>query len=145
MPGRPRCESRSAISPAALSVNVTTRTRLGSTAPVATAYATRWVTTRVFPDPAPAWMTSGPRVIRTASAWAGSSPTSRSSGSVVVIARATPRRGPRRSGSASPGKWPLDPAIGHEPDHGDKDVQREGDIRDDERDDQGDRVEEGRH
>ena len=37
IPGRPSPASRSAISPAALSVKVTTRTRRGSTAPVATA------------------------------------------------------------------------------------------------------------
>ena len=69
-PGWPRPRIRSTISPAALSVKVTSRTWSGGTTPVAMAYAARRLMTRVLPVPAPARMTSGPLVAWTASRWA---------------------------------------------------------------------------
>ena len=77
----PERREPAAISPAALSVNVTTSTSRGRTTPVASAYATRREMTRVLPLPAPARMHSGPEVIVTASRWAGSRSVRRSSGS----------------------------------------------------------------
>src|ERR1700686_3121648 len=97
--------------------------------------------TRVFPDPAPAWMTSGPRVMRTATAWSGSRPSRSSSGSSLVIDGASGRpRGASRP--ASPGERPLDPAVGDEPDDGHRHIERDGDGRDREGDDESDRIEE---
>src|SRR6266508_5523374 len=43
-----------------------------------TTWATRWVRTRVLPDPAPATIRVGPSVVSTASRWASFSPASRS-------------------------------------------------------------------
>ncbi len=48
------------ISSAALFVNVIARISDGSAWPVATRWATRWVRTRVLPEPAPASTSSGP-------------------------------------------------------------------------------------
>jgi hypothetical protein len=68
----PSCRStRSFISAAALFVKVIARISFGFTPCAASRCATRWVSTRVFPDPAPAITSSGPSVVRTASRWAG--------------------------------------------------------------------------
>ena len=61
---------RSRISFAALFVKVTASTCAGST-PCASRYATRMVITRVFPVPAPARISSGPSVVRTAISCSG--------------------------------------------------------------------------
>ena len=53
--------SRSRISPAALFVNVIARISFGRTLWSLTRYATRCVSTRVFPEPAPATTRTGPR------------------------------------------------------------------------------------
>ena len=66
-----RATIRSRISPAALFVNVTARIRHGATFRTPTRWATRWATTRVLPDPAPARMRSGPSVVVTARACSG--------------------------------------------------------------------------
>ena len=63
--------SRSRISPAALFVNVIARISFGLTPIAVIRWATRCVSTRVFPEPAPAITSSGPSVCRTASRWAG--------------------------------------------------------------------------
>ena len=63
--------TRSFISPAALFVKVIARISFGFTPHAARRCATRYVRTRVFPDPAPAITSSGPSVVRTASRWAG--------------------------------------------------------------------------
>ncbi len=65
---------RSRISPAALFVNVIARISFGFTPTAVIRCATRWVSTRVFPEPAPAITSSGPSVCRTASRWAGFRP-----------------------------------------------------------------------
>src|SRR5690348_14770771 len=58
---------RSRISPAALFVNVIARISFGSTPHAASKCATRYVRTRVLPEPAPAITSNGPSVVRTAS------------------------------------------------------------------------------
>src|SRR5262245_22682772 len=63
--------SRSRISPAALFVNVIARISCGLTPIALIRCATRCVSTRVLPEPAPATTRSGPSVVRTASRWAG--------------------------------------------------------------------------
>ncbi len=63
--------SRVRISPAALFVNVIARISLGWTPTAAIRWTTRWVRTRVLPEPAPATTSSGPSVCSTASRWAG--------------------------------------------------------------------------
>lgn len=60
---------RSFISRAALLVKVSARIEEGDT-PSANNWAIRYVSTRVFPDPAPAMMSDGPCVLMTASRWA---------------------------------------------------------------------------
>ena len=62
--------SRSRISPAALFVNVIARISFGFTPHARMRCATRYVRTRVFPEPAPATTRSGPSVASTASRWA---------------------------------------------------------------------------
>src|SRR5919206_2387504 len=62
---------RSRISPAALFVNVIARISFGSTPHAASRCATRYVSTRVLPEPAPATTSSGPSVVTTASRCAG--------------------------------------------------------------------------
>ena len=57
----------SRISPAALFVNVIARIFHGFTSFSSIRYATLWVSTLVFPDPAPARISSGPSVQNTAS------------------------------------------------------------------------------
>src|SRR6185312_7317747 len=63
--------TRSFISPAALFVKVIARISFGFTPCAVSRCATRWVSTRVFPEPAPAITSSGPSVVSTASRWAG--------------------------------------------------------------------------
>src|SRR3954453_13312651 len=68
----PRLRStRSFISVAALFVNVIARISFGFTPCAASRWATRCVSTLVFPEPAPAITSSGPSVVTTASRWAG--------------------------------------------------------------------------
>ena len=62
---------RSRISPAALFVKVIARISFGLTPIAEIRWATRCVSTRVLPEPAPAITSSGPSVCRTASRWAG--------------------------------------------------------------------------
>ena len=63
--------SRSRISPAALFVKVMARISCGLTPTADTRWAIRYVSTRVFPEPAPATTSTGPSVASTASRWAG--------------------------------------------------------------------------
>ena len=65
---------RSRISAAALLVKVMARICQGRTPSSAIMWAMRMVRTRVFPEPAPARTSRGPRVVSTASRWAGLSP-----------------------------------------------------------------------
>ena len=69
---------RSRISPAALLVKVIARMASGATPPSPIRRATRWVSTRVLPLPAPASTSSGPSPWRTASRCGGLSPETRS-------------------------------------------------------------------
>src|SRR5437773_1194952 len=79
---RPSIRSRrSRISPAALLVNVMARISLGLTPQARMRWATRWVSTLVFPEPAPAMTSSGPSVCSAASRWASFSPARWSFGS----------------------------------------------------------------
>ena len=71
--------ARSRISAAALFVNVTAAMARGSTPP-RTRCASRWVMTRVLPEPAPARTSSGPFGWRTASRCSGLRVSSRESG-----------------------------------------------------------------
>src|SRR5437016_312117 len=66
--------TRSRISPAALFVKVIARISNGDAPSSATRYARRCVSTRVFPEPAPAITRTGPAGSVTASYWAGFSP-----------------------------------------------------------------------
>ncbi len=66
-----RAMIRARISAAALLVNVTARICHGLTPWTPIRYATRWASTRVLPDPAPARMSSGPSVVITARACSG--------------------------------------------------------------------------
>ncbi len=71
-PDGSRCSKRpirSFISPAALLVNVTAKIRSGGTPWRSIRLAIRVVSTRVFPDPAPASTSSGPWTCSTASRW----------------------------------------------------------------------------
>ncbi len=61
--------TRLRISSAALFVNVTASTSSGAASPLPMMYAMRVVMTRVLPEPAPARISSGPSVWRTASRW----------------------------------------------------------------------------
>src|SRR6266508_3069299 len=69
--------TRAFISWAALLVKVMARMAYGETPFSRIRYAIRWVRARVFPDPAPATMSTGPSVWRTASRWTGFSHSSR--------------------------------------------------------------------
>src|SRR5687767_1883018 len=73
---------RSRISPAALFVKVTARIRCGATPCSRIRRHTRAVSTRVFPEPAPASTSSGPSTCSVAASCAGLSP-SRVDGSVI--------------------------------------------------------------
>src|SRR5262249_9132014 len=77
--------TRSFISPAALLVNVIASTWPGRTSRSASRYATRYVSTRVLPDPAPATMSSGLPWWTTALRCCGFSPSSRVSTSVLMV------------------------------------------------------------
>src|SRR5919109_5622404 len=85
--------TRSFISSAALLVNVMARMANGETFRSLIRCATRWVSTLVFPDPAPATTRIGPPGCTTASRWTGFNPSSKvfgfsnGSGSAAVIAR----------------------------------------------------------
>src|SRR5919201_6582910 len=68
-PSRP--SQRERISPAALFVKVIARISFGFTPQATIRCATRYVSTRVLPEPAPAITSSGPSVASTASCWAG--------------------------------------------------------------------------
>src|SRR3954469_3946683 len=71
-PVRPRSRwRRSLISPAALFVKVMARISLGFAPTALIRCATRYVSTRVLPDPAPAITSRGPSVASTASRWGG--------------------------------------------------------------------------
>src|SRR6266566_302569 len=66
-----RSPSRSFISPAALLVNVIARISFAFAPTAWMRWATRYVSTRVLPEPAPAITSKGPSVASTASRWAG--------------------------------------------------------------------------
>src|SRR4051794_5592729 len=65
-----RSSSRVRISAADLFVNVIARISFGFTPIALMRWATRYVSTRVLPEPAPAITSSGPSVVSTASRWA---------------------------------------------------------------------------
>src|SRR5512133_1258444 len=69
--GPSRRWSRSRISPAALLVKVIARISFGLAPTAWIRCTTRYVSTRVLPEPAPAMTRSGPSVARTASRWGG--------------------------------------------------------------------------
>src|SRR5215211_2889829 len=122
--------TRSRISWAALLVNVIARISPGRARPEWISHAIRWVSTRVFPDPAPASTSSGPAGCSTASRWGGFSPSRRVSrrsaaaasgiSAMVVVAPTYPpghgperRRPPplRRGGREPPQPPELDPQV----------------------------------
>ena len=94
--------TRSRISAAALLVKVIARISPGSASPVRSRWAMRRVSTRVFPEPAPATISSGLPRCSTASRWAGFSP-STSSASPGPSARAGAGRGGTGTGRSSTG------------------------------------------
>ncbi len=73
-PPTPSAASRLPISLAALSVKVTARILPAAWVPPATWWAIRRVMVVVFPDPAPARITTGPCTAATACAWASLRP-----------------------------------------------------------------------
>src|SRR3954462_13716864 len=85
--GPMRSTSRSRISPAALFVNVIARISGGFTPTALSRCARRRVSTRVFPEPAPAITSTGPSVVSTASRWAGLRSCRYVSGVVAAIGR----------------------------------------------------------
>ena len=84
-PRWPSVASRATISPAALSVNVTSRIWSDGTAPVSMAYAARRLMTRVLPEPAPATIASRPAVAVTASRCDGLRSSSRRSAEMAAV------------------------------------------------------------
>src|SRR4051794_41148104 len=85
---RPTSDStRSRISCAALLVKVIARIWPGCTAPDATRWAIRCVSTRVLPEPAPARISSGPPGWSTASRWGSFRPSRNDSGAVAALTR----------------------------------------------------------
>ena len=109
-PTSPACEwpssssTRSRISCAALLVNVIARISPGRATPVCTSQATRCVSTRVLPDPAPASTSSGPSPCVTAARWGSFRPARRCSIRSSADTSAIPvedRRGRGRSGRAA--------------------------------------------
>ncbi len=74
--GPTRALTRLRISSAALLVKVMARISNGEMCRSVTSQATRWVSTRVLPEPAPAMMSSGPSGWVTASACTGFRPAS---------------------------------------------------------------------
>src|SRR4051794_9903129 len=85
--GPTRSASRSRISPAALFVNVIARISGGLTPTAFSKWAMRRVSTRVFPEPAPAITSTGPSVDNTASRCAGLRSCRYVSGVVAAIRR----------------------------------------------------------
>src|SRR5439155_17045267 len=81
-----RASSRDRISPAALFVKVIARISFGLIPQAEIRCATRYVRTRVLPEPAPAITSSGPSVCRTASRWAGFRSARYRSGEATAIA-----------------------------------------------------------
>ena len=77
--------TRSFISPAALLVNVIARISKGLTPCSRIRWAIRCVSTRVFPDPAPATISSGPSTWVTASRWTGLRPSRRGSSEGMAL------------------------------------------------------------
>src|SRR5215207_8033245 len=72
----------------------------GATPASSTRWAMRWTITRVLPEPGPATISSGPRVVVTASRWAGLRPSSART-AVLPGEHNWPRgRGPWRAGPA---------------------------------------------
>src|SRR4051794_22349421 len=76
--GPTRAPTRCFISSAALLVNVMARIENGDASSSPISHATRWVSTRVLPDPAPATTNMGPPGCVTASCCTGLSPARRS-------------------------------------------------------------------
>src|SRR3954466_2361782 len=82
--------TRSFISCAALFVKVIARISFGCTPTAASRCATRYVRTRVLPEPAPAITSSGPSVVSTASRWVGFKSVRYVSGRTTAISRGEP-------------------------------------------------------
>ena len=80
-------------SEAAFRVKVRARIRLGSSRPVRERQAIRWVSTRVLPEPAPAWMARGRASVVTAARCSSFSPM-RSASASVASPYASPCRSP---------------------------------------------------
>src|SRR3954454_16353229 len=89
--GPTRDATRPFISSAALLVKVMARISKGETPWSLISHATREVSTRVFPEPAPATINSGPPGWVTASRWTGLRWASRSGGGICA-SKATDRR-----------------------------------------------------
>ena len=87
-------------SEAAFRVKVRASTRLGSSRPVRARQAIRWVSTRVLPDPAPAWMARGRASVVTAARCSSFNPLS--SASASASSYASPCRSP--GAGSKPGK-----------------------------------------
>ena len=116
-----RAMMRARISAAALLVNVTARICHGLTPSTPIRYATRWASTRVLPEPAPARMSSGPSVVVTARACSGfsratilSASASRSAcvwSSVAGFSRGTLRRDENQSAKCGASSSAGDPSL----------------------------------
>src|SRR4051812_2940880 len=87
--------TRSFISPAALLVKVIASSSNGEIPRSAMRYATRWVRSRVLPEPAPATTRTGPSGALTASRWTGFSPSRSSAASLTYSAPAPSARAAR--------------------------------------------------
>src|SRR6478672_2893398 len=96
--GPTRRSTRSRIAAAALFVKVIARISGGFAPAAASRCAMRRVSTRVFPEPAPAITSTGPSVVRTASRWAGLRSCRCVSGVVAAIVRGYLGCGPMRAG-----------------------------------------------
>src|SRR5919204_4381098 len=114
-----RYSSRSFISPAALFVNVIARISFGLTPTAWIRCATRYVRTRVLPEPAPATTSSGPSVVRTASRWAGFSSSRYCSGLATAIAPMLAGQSARLdAGESGARELGEAPAVQRDPDDG---------------------------
>src|SRR5919204_3421692 len=117
--GPRRSSSRSRISPAALFVKVIARISFGFAPHAEIRCATRYVRTRVLPEPAPATTSSGPSVVSTASRWAGFSSSRYCSGLATAIAPMLAGQDPRLdAGESGARELGEAPAVQRDPDDG---------------------------
>src|SRR5687767_4902503 len=91
--------TRSRISPAALFVKVTARMASGAMPQTPISHATRFVSTRVLPLPAPASTSNGPSVVRTASCCSGLRPSRSASASTAEAPGGEKERGSAEASS----------------------------------------------